>query len=420
MSEPTSESSRILALDTLRGFALFGILLLNIIGFGLHSGAYFNPVVDGATHGVNFYTWATVDILFEGSMRALFSILFGAGVVLFTTGEAAKSAGIHYKRNAWLLVLGLFDIMILLWDGDVLFTYALAGMLLYFVRDKSPRWLITASGVFVVLMTLQYTAMDFGLGALRAEAEAPGASTSSDPGTQELVKGWQDFKADFAQTQAQVDAQISARSTTSPTACQYLLKKAPEIFTTQIPAFLLFDALAMMLLGMALYKLGVMSAQRSRTFYMRLMFSAFALGLLVNSFEVYRAVASGFDLLTTFSYTTPTYQLGRLGMAFGYLAIVMLVCQSGTLSWLTNRLAAVGRMALTNYLSHSVICLFIFTGAGLGLVGSLERWSLYLIVFAIWIFQLFFSDWWLLRYRFGPVEWVWRALTYGQWPAMKR
>ena len=112
----------------------------------------------------------------------------------------------------------------------------------------------------------------------------------------------------------------------------------------------------------------------------------------------------------------PTYQLGRLGMGLGYLSVVMLVCQSEMLPRLRRALAAVGRMALTNYLMHSFICMVVFTGAGLGLVGQLERWELYPVVVAIWLFQLWLSPRWLARYRYGPVEWLWRTLTYGRMP----
>ena len=415
---PTPEAARIQALDSLRGFALLGILLLNIIGFGLHSAAYFNPIIDGATSGANLVTWATVDILFEGAMRALFSILFGAGVVLFTTGEAAKSGGIRYRRNAWLLVFGLFNVMVLLWDGDVLVTYALAGFILYGVREKSARWLLTASGVLLVFITLKYLVMGAGMGFTRDAAEAVAAGQHAD--MQEMAAALADIQKDFAPSPEEQQAQLDARSGSYLSAWQYIANKAPDLFLFQVPVILLLDALAMMLLGMALYKSDVMSAGRSRAFYVRTALIGFSVGLVVNSFEVYRTIASDFDVLVTFAYTNPTYQFGRLGMAMGYLSVVMLVCQSGALAWLMDRLAKVGRMALTNYLSHSLICLMIFSGAGLGLVGQLDRWMLYLVVLAIWVFQLFFSHWWLTRFRFGPVEWLWRALTYGQRPSMQR
>ena len=136
MSEPPAEaaspiaaSDRIESLDVLRGFALLGILLLNILGFGLHTAGYFNPLISiGETETsrlLNLGAWASVSVLFEGAMRCLFSMLFGAGVVLFTTGRP-KAGSLHYKRNFWLLVFGAFDAFILLWTGDILMIYAVS------------------------------------------------------------------------------------------------------------------------------------------------------------------------------------------------------------------------------------------------------------------------------------------------------
>ena len=116
----------------------------------------------------------------------------------------------------------------------------------------------------------------------------------------------------------------------------------------------------------------------------------------------------------------PTYHFGRLGMAFGYMGLIVLLVRAARASWLTSRLAAVGRMALTNYLLHSLICAIVFTGAGFALVGELSRASMYIVVLGIWIFQLAISPWWLDRYRFGPVEWLWRTLTYGKLPRFAR
>jgi len=111
----------------------------------LASESYFNPTVDGAATGVNPSVWGSVDVLFEVSMRCLFSTLFGAGVVLLTTGSQAKGGRLHYRRNFWLLMFGLLDIYLLLWLGDILVTYAIAGAILFPLRNKSPRWLLTAA-----------------------------------------------------------------------------------------------------------------------------------------------------------------------------------------------------------------------------------------------------------------------------------
>jgi uncharacterized protein len=427
VEQPTSESSRIESLDVFRGFALLGILLLNIIGFGLLSPSYSNPAFDLSQAGnSSIITWATIELFAEGAMRCLFSILFGAGVVLFTTGVGARSGWTHYRRTFWLLMFGLFDAFILLWTGDILVTYALAGALLYLAREQSVRALITAASIMVLLMSLLHLAMGFGLNLSHdayqkvIAAEADGSLLQVSQEQRELALGWEDFVSDFELGPEQVDAEFKARTESYSSAFQWTLKKNIEAYQFVLPVFLFWDALAMMLLGMALYKSGVLHAEKSKNFYLKLALIGFATGLLINGFEVHRAYSSDFSILTTFAQMQPTYHLGRLGMALGYIGLLGLVCKLGLLSSLTSRLAAVGRMALTNYLMHSFICAILFTGLGFGFLGAFTRFELYGIVIAIWLFQLGLSPIWLKYFRFGPIEWLWRALTYGTLPAMRR
>lgn len=414
MTQPTSDSQRIASLDVLRGVALLGILLLNILGFGMVSSAYFNPIAGEAGSAMaNLGTWASVDVLFEGAMRGLFSILFGAGVALFTDAARGKTAALHYKRNAWLLVFGLFDAFVLLWIGDILIVYALAGFLLYPVRNASPRALLATAGVMLVILSLLYMVMHIGLshtfGAAMELERNPDASAE----VRDLAEAWQEFESGMRQSEEDIAAELAERRGSYFSAAAWTTQQMIGTLTFVVPGILLWDALLMMLIGMALFKLGVLDASRSTAFYARLMIGGFVVGLAVNIYEVMHASANQFHPLSTFPYVQWTYHFGRLGMALGYLSLVMLACRLGWRSSLRARLAAVGRMALTNYLMHSVIALFLFTGAGAALVGTLERWQLYLVVFAIWLLQLWLSPWWLARNRFGPVELLWRKLTYG-------
>ena len=194
-----------------------------------------------------------------------------------------------------------------------------------------------------------------------------------------------------------------------------------ELLAFVVPVYLFWDALAMMMLGMALYKSGILQGDGSTNRpWLRLVAIALPLGLAVNGYEVWRAVSSGFDLLSYFAFMQWTYPLGRLGVALGYLGIVVLICRAGVLDGIRSALAATGRMALTNYLVQSLICLFLFTGAGFALVGEFECWELYLVVLAIWAFQITFSVYWLRSYTYGPAEWLWRALTYFRLPTLRR
>ena len=424
---PTSEANRIDSLDVFRGFALLGILLLNIIGFGLLSPSYSNPGFDLAGAGVaNVFTWATFELFAEGAMRCLFSILFGAGVMLFTTGDNAKSGWIYYKRTFWLLMFGLFDAYILLWNGDILVTYALAGALLYLLRNRSAKTLFFIAATLIALMSLLHFVIGFGLkDAFDAhqrvvELEVAGESESISERLRDGAAVWDEFVVDFEMSKQAVDAEVTDRTKSYASAFTWNAKKNNELYLFVSPAFLLWDALAMMLLGMALYKTGVLQATRSIAFYKRLMLSGFSLGLLINGYEVYRAYSTGFDIFMTFAQMQPTYHLGRLGIGLGYIGLLGWIVKRGYLQSLTSRLTSVGRMALTNYLMHSFICAIIFTGLGFGLLGQLQRVELYVVVIAIWLFQLWLSPIWLKQFRFGPVEWLWRTLTYGKAPAFNR
>ncbi len=415
MSEaaPVGGTDRIESLDVLRGFALLGILLLNILGFGLHSAGYFNPLVGLGDHpGLNLAIWGGVNLFFEGAMRALFSMLFGAGVMMFTTG---KSGWLHYRRTFWLLVFGVFDAYVLLWTGDILIVYALCGALLYPLRNSRPRTLLLLAGVVIVLTSLSYA----GLGEIMRAGQQAAAEielmpeAAEDPDKQALAQSWKEFSRDFLVDDETQRIELDQRRSAYPTAARFSAAYMNELLLFAVPVFLLWDALAMMLLGMAFYRMGLLTGDRSNAFFLRLTIGGFALGLAANGWELYRAVATDYDLLIVFSYAQGTYHIGRLGMALGWMGFVMLICRHGWMQGLRARLAAVGRMALSNYLMHSLICLFIFTGAGLALVGVLERWALYLIVFVIWGLQLWLSPWWFERFAFGPAEWLWRTLTYG-------
>ncbi len=418
MTGPSPAAERIVALDVLRGVAVFGILLLNILGFGLVSSGYFDPTVGtGATdasHATNLGVWAAVDVFFEGIMRALFSMLFGAGIVLFL--RDGRSGRLHYKRTFWLLMFGLLDAFVLLWFGDILIVYALAGALLYLVRNASPARLCIAG---VILMSMLSAIGFIGkdqMSYARSAAIQIDSGVNAAPSAEEVewASAWTEFSDGFLPDQDALAAELTARQGSYASAFAWNLDEMVEVLLFVIPVVMFWDALAMMLLGMALFKWGVISGQRSRRFYLRLALGGLLLGLVINGYEVASAYHQNFGPLHTFSYFQWTYHWGRLAMALGYLGLVMLWCHSGGLTRLRAGFADVGRMALTNYLGQSLICLLLFTGAGLALVGELERWQLYVIVLLIWIAQYVFSRWWMDRHRFGPLEGAWRRLTYGR------
>lgn len=179
-----------------------------------------------------------------------------------------------------------------------------------------------------------------------------------------------------------------------------------------------------MLIGMGLMKLGVFSAERSRLFYQRMMLFGYGFGLplvLAETFHIYVSDWNVHDRLgSLFSGWMFVGGFTGIPLALGHIGLVMIIIQSGTLQWLTSRLAATGRMALSNYLFDSILCTTLFYGYGFGLYGKIHRVELFLLVLAIWAFQLCFSPIWLRHFRYGPAEWLWRSLTYWKFQPMRR
>ena len=414
---------RIESLDVLRGFALLGILLVNIVAFGLVSSAFLNPgIYLTPIGGIDYIVWAFLELSSEGAMRTLFSILFGAGVVLFVTGSTAKSGWLHYRRNFWLLVFGLINAYIFLWPGDILVTYALSGFVLWFVRNWKARSLLILATFLILIGSLQNFAMKSTLEIARDAAEEMKISISKgeefSEETAEWAQGWIDYEED---NQAEIDNipnEIKKRTSSYSSAYEYNLEKANEMIYFVLPFFLFLDALMMMVIGMALFKLGVLDGGRDIKFYIRMMCIGFLTGISINAYEVLLITNSNMDIIETNPYFRFTYHFGRLFMGLGYLGLIILLIKIEKLESLRFRLACIGRMALTNYLMHSVIALFIFSGAGLGLLGKFSWSQLYLFVLLIWVIQLYISPLWLKYFYFGPVEWLWRLLTYLKIPKM--
>ena len=187
-----------------------------------------------------------------------------------------------------------------------------------------------------------------------------------------------------------------------------------------IPFFLFMDDLMMMIVGMALFKLVILDGGRGIRLYTKMMCIGFLVGHSINAYEVLLITNSKMDILETNPYFRFTYHFGRLFMGLGYLGLIILLIKIEKLESLRFRLACAGRMALTNYLMHSVIALFIFSGAGLGLLGKFSWSQLYLFVLLIWVLQLYLSPLWLKYFYFGPIEWLWRLLTYLKTPKMMK
>ncbi|MEQ9426904.1 MAG: DUF418 domain-containing protein [Cyclobacteriaceae bacterium] len=424
---PIQSSDRINSLDILRGVALLGILLMNIIGFGLVFMAYGDPTVQGGADGWNLKIWIINNMLFEGTMRAMFSMLFGVGMVLMTIrmenrGGGIEVADIYYRRTIWLLIFGVIHAYLLLWAGEILFAYGLFGLFLFPFRHTKPRKLYMAVAFLTLfgvgLQTFQYFSHMENLEKFELAQEY----SEDEDIPQEIKKGkeaWEGMVDEMKPGKQKVHHMTEAMHQGYFELLLYVGHINHLVQTTYNYDYNPWDVLPMMLLGIALYRKKVITAELTTKSYLVMMLIGYGMGLSINYYETQTLLDNNFSVESVLT-TGLTYHFGRIAVAFGHIALVMLFCKASFLGFLKSSLAAVGKMALTNYVMHSVICAFIFTGIGFSMFGQLKRFELYYVVIAIWLFQLAVSPLWLRYFRFGPLEWVWRSLIYGKRPAFKR
>ena len=423
---PITIAERIVAIDVVRGLAVLGILLMNIVGFGLHIAVYGDPTVAGGASGVNFWVYAVNLVLVDGKMRGIFSLVFGAGVMVLTArlaerGAGADAADIHYRRMYWLLLFGVVHAYFLWW-GEILYPYALLGLFLYPMRRMSPRGLIITGAVLTVLITLAMVGLAYRNVSMRDEAAKADAAASSG---QSLTEAQQDAQREWKNhlKATKPDAAELARVNAAfggsfGAALGERAKLVAQMHFTPYYFPGLWDMLCMMLFGMAMVKTGVLSGARSYRFYATMAAIGYAVGLPAHIWMVWRHVTTNFDGIAM-GFTGIAYEPARIAVCFAHVAVVMMIVKGGALRWITRPLAAVGQMAFTNYLLQSIICSTLFYGYGFGLFGTLERYQLYYVVLGCWIVNIALSVFWLQHYRFGPLEWCWRSLTYWQRQPMR-
>jgi uncharacterized protein len=415
---PVGVGERIQSVDVLRGFSLLGILVINIYFFALPGGVYFDPTIAGGFAGINLLTWKVSHLFFLQKMMAIFSMLFGAGLVLMhnraeTVGQSFR--GVYYRRILWLLIFGLAH-GYLLWHGDILFTYAICGLLLYLFRKRSPRALIIWAVIFLFFGVLMQVGSSMQFERLRAAAQEIESVAASGqeitPEQHTVLQVWEETKSYFVPVPSEVTEEVEAYRGDFFRVVSF---RAPETLMMQTQAlfFMVFwRAMGLMLLGMGLMKLGVFSGKRSAAFYIACVIAGYGVGLPLALHGANGLIAHNFDFIYGFKIGYHFNYVAGVLVGLGHVGLVMLVFRAGLLAWLTGRLAAIGRMALSNYLLHTIICTTIFYGYGLGLFNRIERFGLMGFVLAIWILQLIISPVWLKHFRFGPAEWLWRSLTY--------
>lgn len=393
--QPVAPPERMASLDVLRGFAVLGILLVNIQDFSMVFAAYLNPTAFGDLTGLNRWAWMLTHVLGDQKFMTIFSLLFGAGIFLVTSKAESKGlppAGLHYRRIFWLFVIGLMHAY-LLWRGDILVAYAVCAVWVYLFRKKKPKTLLIAGAAFILVPTLLYLIFSWSVPYWPPEAVESNLQMWAPP-AERIAHEVAVYRGGWLRQMGH---------------------RVPSAIAFQTFIFLIYigwRVTGVMLIGMALFKWRVLSAERSGRFYRIMLAAGFGIGIPLIVTGVVRNFAAGWAWPYSMFIGWQFNYLGSLGVAAGYIALVMLLCRSARLPALRERLAAVGRMAFTNYLLQSLICTTLFYGHGFGLFGKVQRWQQVLITVAIWTILLVVSPLWLRRFRFGPVEWLWRTLTY--------
>ena len=348
-------------------------------------------------------------------------MLFGAGIILFTCRLEAKGrtdvADIYARRNLWLIAFGMINGFFLLWSGDILYFYGLTALLVFPFRKLSAKWLIII-GVAGLMANALWNAKDTSdlmrNHAAYETSQTEGAKLTAD---QKAWAGeWASALEEYSPSPEAQQDYVEKRTASYWSAFAQVAQETAHAESWYFYRWF-FDVFSMMLIGMALYKMGVFTLARSLRFYLALIVCGYGVGLTVNLFETRWVIDNGFSLLAM-SQSGITYDLGRIATTAGHLGLLLLIVRSGVFPLFQHALACVGRMAFTNYLTHSLVCAILFVG--LGLFGQLERHQLYYVVFAIWAAQLIISPLWLRHFQMGPLEWLWRGLTYAEFPKFRR
>ena len=404
-------SERLVTLDALRGFAVMGILAMNIVAFAMPEMAYVSPKAYGGETPADIAAWALGFLLFDGKMRGLFSILFGASMLLIIdrAERSGQNAGsVHYRRMAWLAVFGLCHYFFIWW-GDILFLYAAVGCIAFRFRNWEPRRLIKwALGLFTLGVLL--TSFFFG-------AQLAVASAADNPASP-MAEAGRDVRDEYAKIDGEVIEELALYRGPYLPILGERLGTAANPFVGVLMTML--ETLPLMMLGMALFRNGFLTGAWAPADYRRTAWRWLPPGVLLTTLVAWVQWRAGFDYLVAVNAFMAWAGPARLMMTIAYAALLILLIRGAAASAWIARVAATGRAAFSNYLGTSIVMTTIFYGYGIGLFGYIDRWMLYLVCAGMWAAMLLWSKPWLERYHYGPLEWLWRSLSRWRVQPMKK
>lgn len=407
-------ATRYESLDAIRGVAVMGILAMNIVAFALPFPAYSNPAAGGPPGSTDVATWFFNFVFIDSKMRGMFSMLFGASTLLVIDSAAAagrNAAGAHYSRMFWLAIFGLVHFY-LIWFGDILFLYAMCGLLLFLFRNLSVKALL--------LWSIPFFLIGIGLpGSLWSSLAMAQAGTLPP-----------EVAAGMKEALAQMNADMGPSTPTYAKEIALYLGSYPSIVAHRTgemagdPLFFLvmflWETMGLMLIGMALFKSRMLTGEWSAARYRKWALTSFLVAAPpLAGLAVYQ-IRTGYDAVAIFGSTLSLSIPFDTLMTVGWAALIMLLIKTWANDAVRARLAASGRMAFTNYLTTSIVMTTIFYGYGLGMFGSVGRLPLYLFCIGMWAAMLLWSKPWLERYHYGPLEWLWRSLSRWRLQPMKK
>jgi uncharacterized protein len=406
---PVEKGNRILILDFLRGFALLGILMVNMPVFNLP----FTVLVGELrpwTSPLNLGASWIIDFFFYGKFYVLFSLLFGMGFYLFL--QKVENAGktvltIFRRRLLVLLIIGVLHV-VLLWYGDILVIYALFGFVMTWFRNKSDRTLLIWALVFLAIPVIFTGAVTLLIDWVSNFPEAAKGIEASLAAQQELF-------ANLTERSFRVYAHGSFGEILRARLSEY------SFMWGGIFSFFPF-VMAMFLTGMLAMRRGYLAnLDKNAGFFRRLFWFSLPVALVFNYLvATYAGTASQAMPEMDTVLLIAGMALGGPSLTFVYISLAVFILRGGWARWLVEKISLTGRMALTNYLTQSIICTTLFYSYGFGLYGRVNTWQGMLITLGIYLVQVIWSNYWLKHYRFGPFEWAWRSLTYKKLQPLKK
>jgi uncharacterized protein len=403
-SQPVTGKERIVSIDVLRGVAVLGILLMNIVSFSMVTSAYQSPAVYGDLSGVDWITWLILHYVADTKFMSIFSILFGAGVCIFMERAQAKGHNawkLQASRMSWLFVIGMLHAY-LLWFGDILVAYAICGMLIAMMRHWKPAILFIVG--FILMFAVPIGFMVFMYWTMQFWPE------------EEVLR----MRDSGLLTSLEMQAEITAYTGSWIDQLAHRAIFAAMLQFLIFPFYLVWHCAGLMMIGMAAYKWNVLSASRSVRFYSMTMLVSAVIGFPLISIGVWYKQQHEWDPALVNFLDSNWNLVGGVFVAIVWICFVMLICKLRLFTFARKALAATGQMALTNYLGQTIICTLLFYGHGFGWYSQFERVELLYVVVAIWAFQILFSLFWLTFFCFGPFEWLWRSATYLSWQPLKK